>query len=158
MGQEMPFGPLRKLPNLLMKEVVLWTGLNKSQRDRLLGYLHVPLDSYTLRGLRNCIAEPSIPKHANMGFVTNEAMYNRIQVTIREIAGKPRCRRSISITSPGMRTIEGASRVGMTSHWNSTRLRRLIAITPQTGQQGCNTGDLIANCGRSRDFRGQGRP
>lgn len=88
MGQEMPFGPRRKLPNLLLKEFVLWTGLDDALRTRLIDWLHVPLDSYSLVAIRNCIRDPEIPKSATMKFVTGEAMYSQIQAVIREIAGR----------------------------------------------------------------------
>ena len=88
MGQAMPFGPRRKLPNLLMKEVVLWTGLSNGQRTNLIQWLHVPLDSYTLVGIRNCIENPKIPKRATMGFVASETVYDQIQLAIRKIAAE----------------------------------------------------------------------
>ena len=88
MGQAMPFGPRRKLPNLLMKEVVLWTGLSNGQRTNLIQWLHVPLDSYTLVGIRKCIENPKIPKRATMGFVASETVYDQIQNSIRDIAGQ----------------------------------------------------------------------
>jgi hypothetical protein len=88
MGKPMPFGPLRKLPNLVLKQVVLWTGLSESQRGRLVRLLHVPLDSYTLIGIRRCIDDPEIPRSASMGFVAGETMYNQLQGAIRRIAAK----------------------------------------------------------------------
>jgi hypothetical protein len=88
MDQSMPFGPRRKLPNLLMKEVVLWTGLSNGQRTNLIQWLHVPLDSYTLVGIRNCIENPKIPKRATMGFVASETVYDQIQLAIRKIAAE----------------------------------------------------------------------
>jgi hypothetical protein len=86
MGQAMPFGPMRKLPNLLLKEIALWTGLSDGERDKLIKWLHVPLDKYTLVGIRRCIDKPEIPRSATMKFVTDETMYNRLQVAIRRIA------------------------------------------------------------------------
>jgi hypothetical protein len=46
MGPErrMPYGPGRRLTNLLMKRVVLWNRLDDLQRFRLIGYLHIPFD------------------------------------------------------------------------------------------------------------------
>jgi hypothetical protein len=88
MGQEMPFGPRRKLPNLLLKEFVLWTGHSDALRARLIDWLHVPLDSYSLVAIRNCIHDPEIPRSATMKFVTGETMYNQIQAIIRGIASQ----------------------------------------------------------------------
>ncbi|MGH2522545.1 MAG: hypothetical protein ACRDH2_08580 [Anaerolineales bacterium] len=88
MGIIMPYGPSRKLPNLLLKCFVLWNGLNNKQRNNLIGYLHVPLDSFTLVGIRNCISDPQIPATATMRFVAGETMYNQIQKAIRDITSR----------------------------------------------------------------------
>jgi hypothetical protein len=90
MNVSIPYGPGRKLPNLLLKCFVLWDGLSRVQRAKLLSYLHVPLDSFTLIALRNCISDPKIPKNATMKFVGDETMYNLIQEVIRDIAHKAR--------------------------------------------------------------------
>ena len=90
MGDYIPYGPSRKLPNLLLKQFVKWDELSSIQRINLLNYLHVPLDSYTLVGIRNCVSDPEIPKTPTMKFVQNEMMYNQIQKAIRDIAYKAR--------------------------------------------------------------------
>ncbi|MBI4877329.1 MAG: hypothetical protein HY822_22105, partial [Acidobacteria bacterium] len=56
MGSDIPFGPSLKLPNLLMKCACLWHEVPKSKSNRLIWYLHVPLDSYTIQAVRNCTA------------------------------------------------------------------------------------------------------
>lgn len=98
MGRGMPYGPGRKLPNLLLKRLVKWNRLKKlggeGQRRRLIELLHVPLDKYTLASIRRCIfnfpdivdAVGTIPKNVTMSFVDTEDRYIRIQEMMREIS------------------------------------------------------------------------
>ena len=51
MGDILPFGPSRKLPDLLLKAYVRWTGLTDDQRNRLIPFLHVSLDSLSLSNI-----------------------------------------------------------------------------------------------------------
>lgn len=96
MGPEkgMPFGPGRKLPNLLMKHVVLWSRLDDEQRSRLAGFLHVPFDKYSLSIVRNCVPDRYRPavgrirKDVTMKFVDSEAKYDALMGMSREIAKK----------------------------------------------------------------------
>jgi len=44
MGQFIPYRPSRKLPDLLMKRLVLWDIFTEYHRNRLINYLHIPLD------------------------------------------------------------------------------------------------------------------
>ncbi|HEY2894965.1 MAG TPA: hypothetical protein VGJ16_12150 [Pirellulales bacterium] len=90
MSESIPYGPRRKLPNLLLKEVVRWTALDEAHRARLVNWLHVPLDSYTLSTIRNCILDPAIPKNATMKFVVGATMYDQIQAVIRALAVEAR--------------------------------------------------------------------
>jgi hypothetical protein len=94
MRRKMPYGPSRKLPNLLMKLFVLWSGLDDEQRSRLIGFLHVPFDKYSLTVLRNCVPDsyrpivgriPS-PKSVSMKFVDSEAKYDALTALASEIA------------------------------------------------------------------------
>lgn len=56
MGCDISFGPSLKLPNLLMKGVcVVPEEIPKPTYDRIVWFLHVPLDSYTIQAIRNCI-------------------------------------------------------------------------------------------------------
>jgi hypothetical protein len=48
----------------------------------------VPLDSYTLIGLRRCIGDLGIPKTATMSFVADIISYDRIQKLIRDLANE----------------------------------------------------------------------
>lgn len=84
-GTLIPYGPSRKLPDLLLKHSVWWTGLHDAHRTRLMDFLHVPLDSFTLVGIRNCITDPEIPPTARMNFVVGTTMYNQIQAAIRAV-------------------------------------------------------------------------
>lgn len=95
MGSEkkISYGPERKLPNLLMKHVVLWDRLHVSQRSRLIGFLHVPLDSYSLLMVKDCVLDSEhytsigrIRSNATMGSVVNETMYDALQALFREVA------------------------------------------------------------------------
>ena len=97
MGRDNPFsyGPRMKLPNLLLKQQLLWKGIKSNQRKRLIGFLHVPLDRYTLVAIRNCLDKNNrsykvcrIPKNPTMGFVKNEDIYTEIQNAMRAIAKK----------------------------------------------------------------------
>ncbi len=88
MGAALLYGPSRKLPDLLLKHFVWWSGLTDDQRRRLISFLHVPLDSFTLVGIRNCIADPEIPVDATMKFVAGPTMYNQVQDAIREITDR----------------------------------------------------------------------
>jgi len=89
-GEILPYGPARKLPDLFMKGFMDWEGLAERQRRTLLEYLHVPLDSFTLVGIRNCLTDPEIPPTATMKFVVGRTMYYQIQATIRSVAKKAR--------------------------------------------------------------------
>jgi hypothetical protein len=92
MGRSMPYGPGRKLPNLLMKHVVLWRRLDDEQRSRLIGYLHVPFDKYSLTVLRNCVPDAYRPavgrirKDVTMKYVDSEAKYDALMALASEIA------------------------------------------------------------------------
>lgn len=88
----MPYSPGRKLPNLLMKHVVLWSRLDDIQRSRLIGYLHIPFDKYSLTVLRNCVPDAyrstvgRIRKDATMKVVDSEAKHDILMALSRKIA------------------------------------------------------------------------
>ena len=91
---QIAFGPGRKLPDLLMKKVVWWDGFGAAERKRLIGFLHVPLDSFSLIAVRRCVAETEVcqnvevPKNAAMGWVESERVYNALQQAMRELANR----------------------------------------------------------------------
>jgi hypothetical protein len=91
-GRKIPFGPSFKLPNLLMKRLYLYGRIP----ERVVGYLHVPLDSYTLVAVRKILKKNypkqaqtigNIPSAATMSFVTNAKRYEAFQAVMRDIAG-----------------------------------------------------------------------
>ncbi len=86
MKERMPYGPSRKLPDLLLKAFVRWTRLSDDRRNRLISFSHVSLDSFSLAGIRHCIDDPEIPATATMRFVAGPTMYRQIQESIRDIA------------------------------------------------------------------------
>ena len=57
---------------------------NKIQKRRLIKFLNVPLDHYTIVGLKN-IATLKIPSNATMGFIVNRKRYLQFQNEIRKI-------------------------------------------------------------------------
>ena len=87
-GEILPYGPARKLPDLFMKGFMYWEELTERQRTTLLKLLHVPLDSFTLVGIRNCLTDPEIPPTATMKYVVGRTMYYQIQGAIRSVAKK----------------------------------------------------------------------
>jgi hypothetical protein len=89
MGVEVPYGPAYKLPNLLLKCVALRPEIPPLQRERLVQWLHVPLDSYTIQALRGWLKLPGgglIPSGATMKFVRDEKLYDSLQREIKRIA------------------------------------------------------------------------
>jgi hypothetical protein len=92
---EIVFGSSRKLPNLLMKGVCSSPEVPQASYERIVWFLHVPLDSYSIQAVRNCIGSPRItsqigriPPSASMGFVTTEGIYNGLQKAVRILAAK----------------------------------------------------------------------
>jgi hypothetical protein len=88
MKDRLPYGPSRKLPDLLLKAFVRYSGLSDDQRSRMTALLHVSLDSLSLVGIRNCINDPEMPANATMAFVAGQTMYSQIQEAIRAITKK----------------------------------------------------------------------
>jgi hypothetical protein len=88
-----PFGPSLKLPNLLAKRLSLYSGIREETFRRLVRYLEVPLDSYTIQAVANCVASfpdantiGQIPLTATMNFVKDLPMYEAFQRGIRQLA------------------------------------------------------------------------
>jgi hypothetical protein len=80
------YGQRSKLMDLLMKEVVRCDELDESIGKRLVRWLHVPLDKYTLRAVRKCVDDPRIPSGASMGFVKSRGVYEKVQKAVRDLA------------------------------------------------------------------------
>ncbi|WP_139247896.1 hypothetical protein [Hyphomicrobium sp. CS1GBMeth3] len=79
------FGRATKLLNLSFKVVSGSSMLPQTQRTALLRMLDVPLDSFTLRGIRLLAPQLRITRHASMRFVTTREQYVEIQTVIREL-------------------------------------------------------------------------
>lgn len=79
---------------LLMKGVCGVPEIPKATYDRLVWFLHVPLDSYSIQAVRNCIDARlkeqigHIPSSAGMGFMKTREVYDGLQETIRLLAEK----------------------------------------------------------------------
>jgi hypothetical protein len=95
MKRTIPYGPSWKLPNLLVKRLCLYRELPAQAIDRIIWFLHVPLDKYTILAVKNCVSsfpDPGaigkVPTGATMSFVKNRRMYNAFQSGIKELTWK----------------------------------------------------------------------
>lgn len=86
MNTEIGYGRSTKLLNLVLKKLVCFEDINIIVRSRIIGFLHVPLDSYTIVGLRRLIASPSIPRNATMKFIGKPSDYKILQQYISDVA------------------------------------------------------------------------
>lgn len=84
----MGYGRGAKLFNLILKKFVCLSSLSEEQRSTLISLQHIPLDSYTIIGLRSIAPRLSIPKNATMKFVETPEQYKEFQSVIRAIAKK----------------------------------------------------------------------
>jgi hypothetical protein len=81
------FGRAAKLLNLTMKHAMWLTELTSDEREALIPLLDVPLDSYTLQGIRMLLPELGIPPNASMSFVRDRGQYDAIQDGIVALCG-----------------------------------------------------------------------
>lgn len=94
MGYEISFGPSLKVVNLVMKGAINAPEIPKATYNRLVQFLHVPLDIFTIEAIRNCIDLDlekqigRIPSSATMGFVKTPKIYDGLQEAIRRLAKK----------------------------------------------------------------------
>jgi hypothetical protein len=95
LGNEISYGPSTKLPNLFMRHLCLYRELSHEFSENLVWYLEVPLDSYTIQAVANCVdlfvgkdAIGRVPPSATMGFIEDRAMYEAFQAGIRQIVKK----------------------------------------------------------------------
>jgi len=93
-GNDMGYGRRMKLINLVMKHFIWYTGLASLERNSILKFLHVPLDSYTISGIR-ILYNSTLPsgmvranKSSSMGFVTSEKIYDYMHKIIRSASSK----------------------------------------------------------------------
>jgi hypothetical protein len=87
-GSEMGYGRGAKLFNLVLKQFACLSCLSEDQRSTLIDLQHIPLDSYTIVGLRAIAPQLAIPKSATMRFVETPDQYAEFQAVIRAIAKK----------------------------------------------------------------------
>jgi hypothetical protein len=87
-GTEMGYGRGAKLFNLVLKKLACLASLTEQQRRAFIGVQHVPLDSYTLVGLRVVAPDLSIPRSATMKYIETPRQYATIQERIAAIAEK----------------------------------------------------------------------
>ena len=85
---DMGYGRGAKLFNLVLKKLACLSSLSDEQRSTLIDLQHVPLDSYTIIGLRSIAPMLSIPKGATMKFIKTPKQYREFQATICKIAKK----------------------------------------------------------------------
>ncbi|MCZ8157038.1 MAG: hypothetical protein O9264_12995 [Leptospira sp.] len=87
MKYEIGFGRAAKLLNLVFKAIPKLEILDNGTRLRIKKFLHVPLDSFSIRGLINII-DYKIPRNASMGFIKDKKSYFYFQEQIRILTDK----------------------------------------------------------------------
>lgn len=87
-GTEIGYGRAAKLLNLVLKKFVCLSSLSEDQRSTLISLQHVPLDSYTIIGLRSVAPDLSISRGATMKFIEDRRQYDLFQAIIRAITEK----------------------------------------------------------------------
>jgi hypothetical protein len=87
-GSDMGYGRGAKLFNLVLKKFACLSSLLEEQRSTLVDLQHIPLDSYTIIGLRSITPKLLIPRSATMKFVETPTQYDEFQAVIRAIAKK----------------------------------------------------------------------
>lgn len=81
------FGRAAKMLNLSFKHLLVFNDFPMGDRQRLIDYLDVPLDSFTLQGVRLLLPDLGIPANATMKAVGDEQRYIAIQDAIRNLCG-----------------------------------------------------------------------
>lgn len=84
-------GRAAKLLNLSLKYLIRWDRITDRQSEKLISLLDVPLDSYTLRGIRLLCPELEIPFKASMSHVKDAAQYLAIQDAIDKLCAPDFC-------------------------------------------------------------------
>lgn len=87
-GTEMGYGRGAKLFNLVLKKFACLQSLSAEQKGALIKLQHIPLDSYTIIGLRSVAPELSIPRNATMKYIESPQQYVAFQQKIAAIANK----------------------------------------------------------------------
>lgn len=86
MGTEIGYGRSTKLLNLVLKKLACLKNIDDNVRERIVGFQHVPLDSYTIVGLRVLITSLKIPRNASMKFIERPSEYRIVQKYIVDVA------------------------------------------------------------------------
>jgi hypothetical protein len=68
-SSEMGYGRGAKLFNLVLKKLACLRELSQEKRNVLIRQMHVPLDSYTIVGLKAIAPEFLIPRSATMKWI-----------------------------------------------------------------------------------------
>lgn len=79
------FARAAKMLNLSFKFALRFDKFSDVDRNRLINFLHVPLDSFTLQGIRTLAGNFKIPRNASMGWASlnNKDIYHGIQGWIK---------------------------------------------------------------------------
>ena len=85
---EMGYGRGAKLLNLVLKKLACLESLSESERRNLIWLQHVPLDSYTIVGIKAVAPELAIPRSATMRYIKTREQYVTFQERITAIAAK----------------------------------------------------------------------
>ena len=72
----------------MLKKLACLASLSESERRNLILLQHVPLDSYTIVGIRVVAPELAIPGSATMRYIETREQYVTFQERISAIAGK----------------------------------------------------------------------
>ena len=89
---EMGMGLARKSLNMQMNRVLCSSEVKPDERSRVLPFLHVPHDEYTLSAIRNAAAtgeygaKIDIPKKPSIKFLTSDDNYAPLQAIFRKLA------------------------------------------------------------------------
>lgn len=86
MNAEIGYGRSTKLLNLILKKLACFEDIDGTVRNRIIEFQHVPLDSYTIVGLRKLITSPEIPHNATMRFIEKPGDYRILQRYISDVA------------------------------------------------------------------------
>ena len=86
MHKEIGYGRSTKLINLVLKKLACLEGIDESFRKRIIKYQHVPLDSYTIVGLKKLIPNLAIKKNSTMKFIEKPSDYRMVQRYISDVA------------------------------------------------------------------------
>ena len=116
------FGRGRKLRNLLLKHILRWSEISTADRERLIGFLHVPLDEFSLIAVRKVAATGefgfavAIPSKPSMSFAKTPELYNQLQGVMQQIA-RPTCHQFQSTSWPGTLLITSTVYDDAACHW-----------------------------------------